>query len=97
MTVLLYPTVGQLKKIAIEPNIPVLPDPGEELFSSLLEEEERTPPDVFSDLSTVLLSIDLGEGWEGGGEGEGEGEERGGGRQRREQRKDRYRDEGRKS
>lgn len=73
----------------------MLPDPGEELFSSLLEEEERTPPDVFSDLSTVLLSIDLGEGWEGGGEGEGE--ERGGGRQRREQRKDRYRDEGRKS
>lgn len=37
----------------------MLPDPGEELFSSLLEEEERTPPDVFSDLSTVLLSIDL--------------------------------------
>ena len=53
----------------------MLPDPGEELFSSLLEEEERTPPDVFSDLSTVLLSIDLGEGWEGGGE------KRGGGRQ----------------
>ncbi len=48
----------------------MLPDPGEELFSSLLEEEERTPPDVFSDLSTVLLSIDLGEGWEVGGEGE---------------------------
>lgn len=48
---------------------PVLPDPGEELFSSLLEEEDRTPPDVFSDLSTVLLSIDLGgtEGGEGGG------------------------------
>lgn len=45
----------------------MLPDPGEELFSSLLEEEERTP-DVFSDLSTVLLSIDLCEGWEGGGE-----------------------------
>ncbi len=54
----------------------MLPDPGEELFSSLLEEEERTPPDVFSDLSTVLLSMDLGEGWEGGGE-----KERGGGRQ----------------
>lgn len=45
----------------------MLPDPGDELFSSLLEEEERTP-DVFSDLSTVLLSIDLCEGWEGGGE-----------------------------
>lgn len=37
----------------------MLPDPGEELFSSLLDEEDRTPPDVFSDLSTVLLSIDL--------------------------------------
>lgn len=37
----------------------MLPDPGEELFSSLLEDEERTPPDVFSDLSTVLLSTDL--------------------------------------
>lgn len=43
--------------------IPVLPDPGEELFSSLLE--ERTPPDVFSDLSTVLLSMDLVKGWRG--------------------------------
>lgn len=45
----------------------------------MLEEEERTPPDVFSDLSTVLLNIDLGdvvggwrrrrepqEGWENG-------------------------------
>lgn len=92
---LLYPTVGQRKKIAMKPNIPVLPDPGEELFSSLLEEEERTPPDVFSDLSTVLLSIDLGEGWEGGGEEVVE--ERSAGRQRREQRKDRYRDEGWKS
>lgn len=51
--------------MTVEINIPVLTDPGEELFSSLLEEEERTPPDVFSDLSTVLLSIDLGEGWEG--------------------------------
>lgn len=40
-------------------NAPVLPDPGEELFSSLLDEDDRTPPDVFSDLSTVLLSIDL--------------------------------------
>lgn len=38
---------------------PVFPDPGEELLSSLLEEEERTPPEVFSDLSTVLLSTDL--------------------------------------
>lgn len=37
----------------------MFPDPGEELFSSLLEEEERTPPDVFSDLSTVLLRTDL--------------------------------------
>lgn len=37
----------------------MFPDPGEELFSSLLEEEERTPPEVFSDLSTVLLSTDL--------------------------------------
>ena len=48
--------------------VPVFPEPGEELFSSLLEDEERTPPDVFSDLSTVLLSIDLqprvGEGGE---------------------------------
>lgn len=32
----------------------------------MLDEEERTPPDVFSDLSTVLLSIDLDEGWDGG-------------------------------
>lgn len=40
--------------------LPVLPDPGEELFSSLLDEEEKPPPDVFSDLSTVLLSMDLG-------------------------------------
>lgn len=39
--------------------VPVFPDPGEELFSSLLDEEEKTPPDVFSDLSTVLLSTDL--------------------------------------
>lgn len=76
----------------------MLPDPGEELFSSLLEEEERTPPDVFSDLSTVLLSMDLGEGWEGGGrrreveedkkrgkkgQRQGEGRARGGGRQER--------------
>lgn len=59
----------KIKKTEIKADIPVLPDPGEELFSSLLEEEERTPPDVFSDLSTVLLSIDLGEGWEVGGEG----------------------------
>lgn len=59
-------------KILIKVYIPVLPDPGEELFSSLLDEEERTPPDVFSDLSTVLLSIDLGEGWEGGGRQRGE-------------------------
>ena len=49
----------------IKPDVPVLPDPGEELFSSLLEEEERTPPDVFSDLSTVLLSMDLDGGMEG--------------------------------
>lgn len=35
----------------------------------MLEEEERTLAGVLSDLSTVLLSIDLGEGWEGGGEG----------------------------
>lgn len=67
--------------------IPVLPDPGEELFSSLLEEEDRTPPDVFSDLSTVLLSIDLGEGWEGGEEAERWRRRRGG-----EGRKDRRRD-----
>lgn len=46
-------------------HVPVLPDPGEELFSSLLDEEEKPPPDVFSDLSTVLLSMDLGVG-EGG-------------------------------
>lgn len=65
----------------------MLPDPGEELFSSLLEEEDRTPPDVFSDLSTVLLSIDLGEGWEGGGEG-ARWRKKGG-----EERKDRWRDE----
>lgn len=51
-------------------DLPVLPDPGEELFSSLLEEEERTPPDVFSDLSTVLLSMDLNGG--DGRDGEGE-------------------------
>lgn len=44
-------------------DLPVLPDPGEELFSSLLDEEEKPPPDVFSDLSTVLLSMDL---WGGG-------------------------------
>lgn len=25
----------------------------------MLDEDDRTPPDVFSDLSTVLLSIDL--------------------------------------
>lgn len=43
-------------------DVPVLPEPGEELFSSLLDEEEKPPPDVFSDLSTVLLSMDLGEG-----------------------------------
>lgn len=43
-------------------DVPVLPDPGEELFSSLLDEEEKPPPDVFSDLSTVLLSMDLGVG-----------------------------------
>lgn len=46
-------------------DLPVLPDPGEELFSSLLDEEEKPPPDVFSDLSTVLLSMDLGEGGTG--------------------------------
>lgn len=39
-------------------NPPVFPDPGDELFSSLLEEEDK-PPDVFSDLSTVLVSTDL--------------------------------------
>lgn len=47
-------------------HVPVLPDPGEELFSSLLDEEEKPPPDVFSDLSTVLLSMDLGVGGAGG-------------------------------
>lgn len=47
-------------------DVPVLPDPGEELFSSLLDEEEKPPPDVFSDLSTVLLSMDLGVGVGGG-------------------------------
>lgn len=47
-------------------DLPVLPDPGEELFSSLLDEEEKPPPDVFSDLSTVLLSMDL-RGEDGGG------------------------------
>lgn len=39
-------------------NPPVFPDPGDELFSSLLEEEDK-PPDVFSDLSTVLVSTGL--------------------------------------
>lgn len=53
-------------------NAPVLPDPGEELFSSLLDEEDRTPPDVFSDLSTVLLSIDLVEEEDAEEEEEGE-------------------------
>lgn len=66
----------------------MLPEPGEELFSSLLE-DDRTPPEVFSDLSTVLLSMDLEvdggmrgrEGWRrvggwGGGEGEVWGVER---------------------
>lgn len=51
-------------------DVPVLPDPGEELFSSLLDEEEKPPPDVFSDLSTVLLSMDLG--GKGGGKGSGD-------------------------
>ena len=50
-------------RVEVTPNtlgfVPVFPEPGDELFSSLLEDEERTPPDVFSDLSTVLLSIDL--------------------------------------
>lgn len=41
------------------PDTPVLPDPGEELFSSLLEEEEKPPAEVFSDLFTVLVSTDL--------------------------------------
>lgn len=50
----------------MQSHIPVFPDPGEELFSSLLDEEERTPPDVFSDLSTLLLSMDLEEGAWGG-------------------------------
>lgn len=74
----------QKDKTKMKLNLPVLPDPGEELFSSLLEEEDRTPPDVFSDLSTVLLSIDLG--WRDGRE---EGEERCGGRQEEKERKDR--------
>lgn len=68
--------------LQIQCSVPVLPDPGEELFSSLLEEEERTPPDVLSDLSTVLLSMDLDEGMEGmrrGREGRSEGEEKVGG------------------
>lgn len=64
-------------------DVPVFPDPGEELFSSLLEDEERTPPDVFSDLSTVLLSTDLrgatgGGGQEGGANKEKEGRREGG-------------------
>ena len=37
----------------------MLPDPGEELFSSLLE-EERTPPDVFSDITVPLELVEPG-------------------------------------
>jgi len=76
-------------------NVPVFTDPGEELFSSLLEEDERTPPNIFSDLSTVLLSMDLGERWEGGREGErggrgkkGEGKEMSGRGKREREKKD---------
>ena len=58
-------------------DVPVLPDPGEELFSSLLDEEEKPPADVFSDLSTVLLSMDLRGGGGGGGRPtKAEGEEK---------------------
>lgn len=74
-------------RIRLNVCLPVLPDPGEELFSSLLDEEERTPPDNFSDLSTVLLSIDLGEGWEGGGR------QRGGRKERQIKSRQRWREE----
>lgn len=32
----------------------------------MLDDEEKPPPDVFSDLSTVLLSMDLRDAWEDG-------------------------------